>query len=80
MSSHSPRTAALTRPLSSVASLLALVVLSAAGCGDKAEAQRVPVFPVEGRITLKGQPMPGATVSFHPQDAARQCAAPARRN
>jgi hypothetical protein len=47
---------------------LSLVLLAAIGCGSGGPAaDRVPVFPVEGSITLKGQPMPGAVITLHPK-------------
>jgi hypothetical protein len=46
-----------------------VALLAAIGCGSGggSAADRVPVFPVEGSITLKGQPMPGAIVTLHPK-------------
>ncbi len=40
--------------------LVALVVLGFSGCGGP------PVAPVKGRITLDGNPLPHASVSFQP--------------
>jgi hypothetical protein len=54
---------------------LSVALLSAAGCG-KAPEQRVPVFPVEGAITLKGQPMPGAMIVLHPKTPIENVPAP----
>jgi hypothetical protein len=36
------------------------------GCGSKNE-DRLPVFPVEGQITLNGQPLANAFVVLHPK-------------
>ena len=43
---------------------LAGVLLTTASCSG-----RKPVFPVEGKVLMNGQPTPGATVIFHPKDA-----------
>jgi hypothetical protein len=40
------------------------------GCG-KSGPERVPVFPVEGTVTLEGKPMPGAIIVLHPKSGAR---------
>ncbi len=40
-----------------------LVLIVSAGCSD---GNRPPLAPVEGRITLDGQPLAGATVVFQP--------------
>jgi hypothetical protein len=42
--------------------------LVAWGCGTK--EQRVPVFPVKGRVLVGGKPAVRATVIFHPKAAA----------
>lgn len=45
-----------------------VILLATVGCGSKEPFQdRVPVFPVEGKITFKGEAMPGAFVAFHPK-------------
>jgi hypothetical protein len=54
-----------SRLLALAALLPMLVILS--GC--KSET-RVPVFPVAGRVTYKGQPPVGAQVVLHPVNAA----------
>ena len=43
----------------------ALCVVSLAGC-----AKKKVLVPVEGTLTLDGEPVEGATVSFMPKDAA----------
>lgn len=48
----------------------------AVGCG-KAE-RRLKVYPVEGRITLAGKPVPEALVVFHPKDQTNSELLPAR--
>lgn len=56
---------------------LALVSLLAVGCGgDKADARRVPVYPVQGTITFRGQPVPGAVVTLHPTAPAEGVPSP----
>jgi len=44
---------------------VSLVLCSLTGCADKAY-QEVPVYPVEGRLTVAGAPAQGAYVAFHP--------------
>ncbi|AWM39954.1 hypothetical protein GobsT_16500 [Gemmata obscuriglobus] len=39
--------------------------LAAAGCGSKRPGE-VPVYPVKGRVTFRGEPMPHAVVTFYP--------------
>ena len=56
---------------------IALLLVVVAGCGGNPAAQRVAVYPVEGAVTFKGQPMPGAFIVFHPK--APQANAPAPR-
>jgi hypothetical protein len=46
----------------------AIAVLAFAGCGE-AKPQQVPVFPVKGTITFKGEPTVGATIGLHPKTA-----------
>jgi hypothetical protein len=44
---------------------LPFVILAAlSGCG---RSDRVAVYPVEGKLTMNGQPLAGAQVVFHPQ-------------
>jgi hypothetical protein len=45
---------------------LALATLTAPGCGE-AKPERVPLHAVQGAITFKGQPIPGAFLTFHPK-------------
>lgn len=47
--------------------LVCLVLLAAGGCGGKSGPERVAVYPVDGTVTFKGQPMPGAFIVFHPK-------------
>jgi hypothetical protein len=42
---------------------LSLLLLAALGCG---KSDRVPVVPVSGTVTLNGEPLPGAAVTFIP--------------
>jgi hypothetical protein len=55
---------------------LAAFTLFAVGCGGDAAADRVPTFPVQGSITFRGQPMPGAVVTLHPKTPAEGVPAP----
>lgn len=69
---HSFARAAQPRSLAfasrAAAGALSVVLLAAlGGCGAKSEPERVAVFPVQGSITFKGQPMPGAIVTLHPK-------------
>jgi hypothetical protein len=45
---------------------LALAALTAPGCGE-AKPERIPLHAVQGAITFKGQPIPGAFLIFHPK-------------
>lgn len=36
------------------------------GCSKKGQPGELPVFPVKGRVTYKGEPMPFAVVTFYP--------------
>jgi hypothetical protein len=66
---------ATSRVTLALGSVLALVFVASSGCG-KAETKTVPVFPVEGVITFKGQPMPGAFVTLHPKAPSPDVPAP----
>lgn len=46
-------------------SLIATVVLVAAGCGGGVEGP--PLYPVTGTVTYQGSPLPGARVTFLPE-------------
>ncbi len=50
--------------------LIALALAPAAGCGKKARPGEKPVYPVTGRVTYKGDPMPHAVVTFYPAGGA----------
>jgi hypothetical protein len=43
-------------------------VLAGAGCGKQARPGELPVYPVKGRVTFQGEPMPFAVVTFYPAD------------
>jgi hypothetical protein len=60
-------TAGLSTSRRATLAACATLMLAAAGCSGKVEAERVPVYPVEGAITFKGQPMPGAFIVLHPK-------------
>ncbi|MDY3563343.1 hypothetical protein R5W23_004844 [Gemmata sp. JC673] len=64
----------LTRGL--VAGACAVLCL-AAGCGKPKRPNELPVYPVKGRVTHKGEPMPFAVVTFYP---AGEPFAPARKS
>lgn len=46
--------------------LIVAALLLASGCSE-ATPERVATFPVEGAISFKGQPIPGAFVALHPR-------------
>lgn len=46
--------------------LAGLALLTLAGCGKPKRPGELPVFPVSGRVTHNGEPMPFATVTFYP--------------
>ena len=46
--------------------VLLLVIAGIVGCGD-GRGSRVATIPVEGTITYRGQPIPGAFVTLHPK-------------
>jgi hypothetical protein len=53
-----------------LAALLSVAALAAiTGC-SKPKLERLPVFPVTGKVTVSGKATPGAFVVLHPQDAA----------
>lgn len=43
---------------------LILICLFLSGCGGGKQVNRVPVYPVSGKVTYKGQPVVGADVTF----------------
>ena len=51
------------RPWAFVVVVCAFVV--SAGCGKKRPGE-LPVYPVKGQVTFKGEPMPYAIVTFYP--------------
>jgi len=56
--------------LNSVVRLCLVIVASLVlvGCGGGDGAKRVPVFKVTGNVTLKGEPLPQAIVTFSPKE------------
>ena len=58
--------------------LLPLALTSCSGGGEGGE--RVDVYPVRGKVTLDGSPLPGATVMFSPVDTKTGPVATARTN
>ena len=48
---------------------LLLAVALTTGCSDSAYDAAVAVHPTKGKITFKGQPIPGAMVTLHPKTA-----------
>jgi hypothetical protein len=56
--------------------LSALVLLSLAaigggpsGCGPSDETLRIKLVPVDGKVTLNGKPLAGATITFTPDES-----------
>jgi hypothetical protein len=43
-------------------------IFSLAGCGPKIPSNLGPIVPVQGKVTLDGQPLKGGNVTFHPLD------------
>ncbi|WP_145368179.1 carboxypeptidase-like regulatory domain-containing protein [Maioricimonas rarisocia] len=48
-----------------------LCCLAALGCTSESRETPVPVYPVTGVVTLNGEPVVGADVTFYNADAAR---------
>lgn len=57
---------------------LPLALTSCSGGGEGGE--RVDVYPVKGKVTISGSPLPGATVMFSPVDPKTGRVATARTN
>jgi hypothetical protein len=57
--------------------IVAMGIAGFMGCGSK-NADRLPVFPVEGQITLNGQPLAHAFVVLHPKGNGDPRLLPAR--
>jgi hypothetical protein len=72
-SSPTPRT---STPRRAALAAIATFTLLAVGCSGKVEADRVPVYPVDGAITFRGQPMPGAFIVLHPKTPNEKAPAP----
>lgn len=51
-------------------SLLSLLAVLSAGCGQATDSNRPETFSVSGTVTQDGQPLEGATVSFHAADGS----------
>src|SRR5690349_3980040 len=47
---------------------LAAVALTVGACRDDSKDYRFPVYPTEGKVVHKGQPVTRAIVRFHPTD------------
>lgn len=41
-------------------------LLVSGGCGKNPRPGELPVYPVKGQVTFKGEPMPFAVVTFYP--------------
>ena len=50
--------------------MLLLAVLFALGCGDPRPAGMPKLYPASMVVTLEGQPLEGAMILLHPEDAA----------
>jgi hypothetical protein len=50
--------------------LFAAFVVTANGCSKSKDPNRLPVFPVNGRLSVKGQAPSGAFVVLHPKKGA----------
>src|SRR4051794_4700613 len=48
----------------------ALCIVTANGCSKSKDPNRLPVFPVTGRLSVKGQAPSGAFVVLHPKHGA----------
>src|SRR5687767_7734398 len=55
--------------------LSAVSVLPFVGCGSS-DSNRVPVHPVLGAIQFRGQPIVGAFVALHPENATAEVPSP----
>ena len=63
------RTPVLVAKFSMVPSLAVAVCLGAAwGCGSAGDEGFPVTFPVQGKVTLKGQPLPKGSISFIPSE------------
>lgn len=51
--------------------MLLLFVVGMLGCGGGPVTDRPPVFPVQGKVTLNGEPVVGADVTFVSETANR---------
>lgn len=55
--------------------LLGAGLLAVAGCGESQRIEgRADLYPVNGRVTYRGAPVPGASVVFHRQGGAADAA------
>src|SRR4051794_35264401 len=50
--------------------LFTVFLVSADGCSKTKDPNRLPVFPVKGQLSLKGQAPVGAFVVLHPKNGA----------
>lgn len=57
--------------------LAILLPLATVGC-TRAKADRVPVFPAEGRVLLNSKPLAGALIVLYPKEGVDGRAIPAR--
>ena len=51
------------------------ILVGCSGAGDRFKAARPKTAPAAGSVTLKGQPLDGAFVLFHPAEASKGTAA-----
>jgi hypothetical protein len=59
---------------------VALGAAAVAGCGKAKRPNERPVYPVTGTVTLKGEPMPFAVVTFYPANQPFATALKSRAN
>lgn len=62
------------------AAAISLLLVAASGCGSGQDSSRVQVYPVNGEVNFRGQPVPGAVVTLHPSTEAPQPAPVPRAN
>ena len=54
------------------ATKVALLLVVFGGCGGNTPSVSVSTTPVKGKVTYKGQPLTGGTISFEPENSGRE--------